>query len=229
MSTNPAGRPCCFYGHYDVQPPEPLELWKTPAFEPAVRDGAIYARGAADDKGQVWAQCEAVLAWQAHGGMPVNLTMLIEGEEEIGSEHLEQFVKQHADELRADIAVISDTNQFDRGLPAITTGLRGLVYMEVFLTGPGHDLHSGMFGGSVPNPANVLCELLATLHDAEGSVNIPGFYADVEPIPALEREAWKKLPFDDRKKPGGVAAVGWHRRSRLLDTRTPLGPVRRST
>jgi acetylornithine deacetylase/succinyl-diaminopimelate desuccinylase-like protein len=194
------GRPTVlFYGHYDVQPPEPLELWKSPAFVPAVRDGAIYARGAADDKGQVWAQCEAVLAWQAHGGLPVNLTMLIEGEEEIGSEHLTEFVERHKDELKADIAVISDTNQFARGLPAITTGLRGLVYMEVFLTGPGHDLHSGMFGGSVPNPANVLCELLATLHDREGTVNIPGFYADVEPIPAVEREAWRKLPFDERK------------------------------
>jgi acetylornithine deacetylase/succinyl-diaminopimelate desuccinylase-like protein len=194
------GRPTVlFYGHYDVQPPEPLELWTSPPFEPAVRDGAIYARGAADDKGQVWAQCEAVLAWQAHGGLPVNLTMLIEGEEEIGSEHLEQFVNQHADELRADVAVISDTNQFARGLPAITTGLRGLVYMEVFLTGPGHDLHSGMFGGSVPNPANVLCELLATLHDRDGAVNIPGFYAAVEPIPDVEREAWKTLPFDEQK------------------------------
>src|SRR3954466_14684687 len=175
------GRPTVlFYGHYDVQPPEPLEQWKSPPFEPAVRDGAIYARGAADDKGQVWAHCEAVLAWQAHGGLPVNLTMLIEGEEEYGSEHLEQWVEQNADELRADIAVISDTNQFARGLPAITCGLRGLVYMEVFLTGPSHDLHSGMFGGSVPNPANVLCELLASLHDRDRRVTIPGFYDDVK-------------------------------------------------
>lgn len=192
------GRPSVLlYGHYDVQPPEPLEKWTTPPFEPAVRNGALYARGAADDKGQVWAHCEAVLAWQAHGGLPVNLTLLIEGEEETSSENLERFVHENAAELKADIAVISDTNQFARGLPALTCGLRGIVYMEVFLTGPGHDLHSGMFGGSVPNPANVLCELLATLHDRDGRVNIPGFYDGVEPIPALEREAWRQLPFDE--------------------------------
>jgi acetylornithine deacetylase/succinyl-diaminopimelate desuccinylase-like protein len=193
------GRPTVlFYGHYDVQPPEPLEKWTTGPFEPTVRDGAVYARGAADDKGQVWANCEAILAWQAHGGLPVNLTMLVEGEEEIGSDHLAAFVAQNKDELSSDIAVISDTNQFARGLPAITCGLRGLVYMEVFLTGPGHDLHSGMFGGSVPNPANVLCELIATLHDADGRVNIPGFYDDVDAIPEIERTAWRKLPFDER-------------------------------
>ena len=198
------GRPTVlFYGHYDVQPPEPLEKWTTGAFEPTVRDGggggAIYARGAADDKGQVWAHCEAVLAWQAHGGLPVNLTMLVEGEEEIGSENLERFVRENRDELRADVAVISDTNQFARGLPALTCGLRGLVFMEVFLTGPSHDLHSGMFGGSVPNPANVLAELLASLHDSEGRVNLPGFYEDVKPIPPVERGAWRTLPFDEQQ------------------------------
>src|SRR5688500_11052060 len=198
------GRPTVlFYGHYDVQPPEPLEKWETGPFEPTVRPDAaghpaIHARGAADDKGQVWAHCEAVLAWQAHGGLPVNLTMLIEGEEEIGSENLERFVREHRDELRADIAVISDTNQFARGLPALTCGLRGLVYMEVFVTGPSHDLHSGMFGGSVPNPANVLAELLATLHDQDGRVNLPGFYDDVKAIPPVERDAWRKLPFDEQ-------------------------------
>jgi acetylornithine deacetylase/succinyl-diaminopimelate desuccinylase-like protein len=180
------GRPTVLmYGHYDVQPPEPLEKWTTPPFEPAIRDGSIYARGAADDKGQVWAHCEAVMAWQAHGGLPVNLTMLVEGEEEIGSDHLEAWVTENLNELKADVAVISDTNQFAPGLPAITCGLRGLVYMEVFLTGPSHDLHSGMFGGSVPNPANVLCELIATLHDKDGRVNIPGFYDDVQPIPEI--------------------------------------------
>src|SRR5688572_17199588 len=160
------GRPTVlFYGHYDVQPAEPLEKWTSGAFEPTVRNGAIYARGAADDKGQVWAHCEAVLAWQANGGLPVNLTMLIEGEEEIGSENLEAFVAEHRDELRADIAVVSDTNQFAPGLPALTCALRGITYMEVYLTGPGHDLHGGQFGGSVPNPANVLCKLIGSLHD----------------------------------------------------------------
>lgn len=198
------GRPTVLlYGHYDVQPPEPLELWTTPPFEPTVREteagtDAIYARGAVDDKGQVWAHVEAILAWQAHGGLPVNLTVLIEGEEEIGSEHLGAFVKQHREALKADIAVVSDTDQFGRGVPALTYGLRGLAYMEVFVTGPDHDLHSGLYGGTVPNPANVLCELLATLHDADGRVNVPGFYDDVLPISDAERNEWKKLPFDER-------------------------------
>lgn len=195
------GRPTVlFYGHYDVQPPEPLEKWITPPFEPTVRDGAIYARGAVDDKGQVWAHCQAVAAWQQHGGqggVPVNLTMLIEGEEEIGSDHLADFIRQNRDELKADIAVISDTGQFARGIPAITYGLRGLAYMEVFITAADHDTHSGMYGGSIPNPANVLCELLATLHDQSGRVNLPGFYDDVRPLSKEERDAWAKLPFDE--------------------------------
>lgn len=194
------GRPTVlFYGHYDVQPPEPLDKWVTPPFEPAVRDGAIYARGAADDKGQVWAHCQAVAAWQQHGGVPVNLTMLIEGEEEIGSDHLTTFVREHKDELKADVAVISDTGQFARGLPAITYGLRGLVYCEVFITAADHDTHSGMFGGAIPNPANVLCELLGTLHDKDGRVNLPGFYDDVRTLAKEERDAWAKLPLDEKK------------------------------
>ena len=198
------GRPTVlFYGHYDVQPPEPLELWTSPPFSPAVRKtsagtDAIYARGAVDDKGQVWCHVEAVRAWQQHGGVPVNLIMLIEGEEEIGSHHLEDFIRANQDALRADVCVISDTHQFDRGVPAITYGLRGLCYMEVFLTGPAHDLHSGLYGGAVPNPANVLCELLATLHDADGRVNIPGFYDDVVALDPRERELWQKLPFDEK-------------------------------
>jgi len=193
------GRPTVLlYGHYDVQPPEPLEEWISPPFEPTVRDNAIYARGAADDKGQVWSHVEAILAWQAHGGLPVNLTVLIEGEEEIGSENLEKFVAKHRDALRADIAVISDTDQFARGIPSITCGLRGLVYMEVFLTGPSHDLHSGLYGGAVPNPANVLAELLAGLHDSQGRVTIPHFYDDVAEISQQERQMWRSLPFDEK-------------------------------
>jgi acetylornithine deacetylase/succinyl-diaminopimelate desuccinylase-like protein len=193
------GRPTVLmYGHYDVQPPEPLEQWTTPPFEPTERNGALYARGAADDKGQVWCHVEAVRAWQQQpGGLPVNLIMLIEGEEEIGSDNLEHFLQAHKEELRADIAVISDTNQFARGLPAITYGLRGLVYMEVSVTGPSHDLHSGLYGGAVPNPANILCEVLATLHDKDGRVNVPGFYDDVLPLTAQEREQWRRLPWDD--------------------------------
>jgi acetylornithine deacetylase/succinyl-diaminopimelate desuccinylase-like protein len=194
-----AGRPTVlFYGHYDVQPPEPLELWTTPPFQPTTRDGAIYARGAADDKGQVWAHIEAVAAWQAHGGVPVNLIMLIEGEEEIGSAHLGQFVKDRCDQLKADVAVVSDTNQFARGLPAITYALRGLVYMEVKVTGPSHDLHSGLFGGTVANPANVLCELLGSLVDRDGRVTIEGFYDDVRKVSDDERAMWARLPHDDQ-------------------------------
>jgi acetylornithine deacetylase/succinyl-diaminopimelate desuccinylase-like protein len=191
-----------FYGHYDVQPPEPLDQWKSPPFEPTVRKDengfdAVYARGAVDDKGQVWCHVEALRAWHEQGGAPVNVIALIEGEEEIGSVHLEQFLLDHAADLKADIALVSDTNQFARGLPAITYGLRGLVYTEVTVTGPSHDLHSGLYGGTLANPANVLCELLATLHNLDGSVNIPTFYDDVRKLTPHEREMWARLPFSD--------------------------------
>ncbi len=201
------GRPTVLmYGHYDVQPPEPEDLWTTPPFEPTIRDGAIHARGAADDKGQVWAHIEAVTDWQAHGGLPINLTMLIEGEEEIGSAHLGEFVKRYRDDLRADIAVVSDTNQFARGVPAITYGLRGLVYMQVKVTGPSHDLHSGLFGGTIANPANVLCKMLGTLHDADGRVTVEGFYDDVIPLASDERNEWAMLPFDEKAFRAGLDA-----------------------
>jgi acetylornithine deacetylase/succinyl-diaminopimelate desuccinylase-like protein len=185
------------YGHYDVQPPDPLDLWTTPPFEPDIRNGAIFARGSADDKGQVWAHVQAARVWEQHGGAPVNLIFLIEGEEEIGSANLAAFMRDRKDELKADIAVISDTSQYARGIPAVTYGLKGLVYMEVFLKGADHDLHSGVYGGAVPNPANALCQLLATLHDQQGRVNIPGFYDDVLAISDAERAQWRKLPFDD--------------------------------
>src|SRR5688572_19076989 len=189
------GRPTVLmYGHYDVQPPEPLELWKTPAFEPTVRDGKLYARGAADDKGQVWCHVEALMAWQAHGGPPVNLTLLIEGEEEIGSKNLKAFVQKHRDALKADVAVVSDTNQFAPGVPAITYGLRGLVYMLIKMTAASGDLHSGYFGGTVANPANELCKLLGSLVDGDGRVKIDGFYDDVRALTPAERAEWAKLP-----------------------------------
>ncbi|HEX4054055.1 MAG TPA: dipeptidase [Tepidisphaeraceae bacterium] len=216
------GRPTVlFYGHYDVQPPEPLNLWTTPPFEPTVRANAIYARGSADDKGQVWAHVEAIMAWQAHGGLPVNLTLLVEGEEEIGSENLADFIRAHRDDLRADVAVISDSTQFARGIPAITYCLRGLIYMELTITAASHDLHSGLYGGAVPNPINVLCELLATLHDRDGRVNIPGYYDKVIPPTAEERLMWAKLPFDEKqfaaelKLPGLSGEVGYSALERL--------------
>src|SRR5687767_1153820 len=208
------GRPTVLmYGHYDVQPAEPLDLWKSPPFEPAVRTDdtghdAVFARGAVDDKGQVWCHVEAVRAWHEAGGggaqFPVNLIMLVEGEEEIGSEHLAEFVRANAAELKADVAVISDTDQFARGVPAITYGLRGLCYMELTVTGPDHDLHSGMYGGAVPNPANVLCQLIASLHDADGRVNIPGFYDGVDPLTESERAEWRKLPYTEAQFAAGV-------------------------
>ena len=194
------GRPTIlFYGHYDVQPPEPLDKWLTPAFEPTIRDGAIYARGAVDDKGQVWAHLQAIAAWQRNGGVPVNLTLLIEGEEEIGSDNLEKFVRDNREYLKADVALISDTNQYARGLPAITYGLRGLVYTEVTITGADHDTHSGLYGGAIPNAANILCTLLGGLHDAEQKVTVPGFYDEVIPLSQAERDAWAKLPFDEQQ------------------------------
>lgn len=209
------GRPTVLvYGHYDVQPPDPMELWKSPPFDPvigktAAGTDAIYARGAVDDKGQVMCHLEALTAWQAHGGLPVNVTVLIEGEEEIGSAHLEAFVAQHREQLRADVCVISDTNQFARGYPAITTGTRGLVYQEIIVKGPNRDLHSGLFGGAAPNPANVLVELLASLHDQHGRITIDGFYDDVVALTPEERAAWKKLPFSesDFLKDLGVAST----------------------
>ncbi len=211
------GRPTVLlYGHYDVQPPEPLELWVTPPFAPTIRNDeagfpAVFARGAVDDKGQVWCHVQALLAWHENGGVPVNLIVLIEGEEEIGSDNLADFVTAHAAALRADIAVISDTNQFARGVPAVTYGLRGLCYMEIFLTGPSHDLHSGLYGGAVPNPANILSEVLASLHDSSGRVTIPGFYDDVIPLTETERAAWRKLPFTEAEfatSVGIAAGVG---------------------
>jgi acetylornithine deacetylase/succinyl-diaminopimelate desuccinylase-like protein len=200
------------YGHYDVQPPEPLEQWQSPPFEPTVRKDesgfeAVFARGAADDKGQVWAHVAALAAWHeihGDGGLPVNLILLIEGEEEIGSEHLEAFIAANRAELAADVAVISDTNQFARGVPAITYGLRGLCYMEVEVVGASHDLHSGLFGGAVPNAANALAQMLGGLHDEQGRVTIPGFYDGVRPLSAREKKEWAKLPFDEGGFFGGL-------------------------
>ncbi len=196
------------YGHYDVQPAEPLDQWISPPFEPSERNGALFARGAVDDKGQIWAHVEAIRAWQEQGGTPVNIIALFEGEEEIGSENLESFLNQHRSDLRADIAVISDTGQFARGMPAITYGLRGLAYMEVFITGPAFDLHSGSYGGAVPNPANVLAELLATLHNPDGTVNIPGFYDDVLPLSKAERDQFARLPHDDAEYAREIGVPG---------------------
>jgi acetylornithine deacetylase/succinyl-diaminopimelate desuccinylase-like protein len=186
------------YGHYDVQPPDPLELWTTPPFEPAIRDGKLYARGASDDKGQFFTHIKSVEAWlKTRGTLPVNVKFVIEGEEEVGGVNLDRFLGEHKSRLQCDVAVISDTAQFAPGYPAITYGLRGIVAAEVTLHGPKKDLHSGVFGGSVANPANILAGLIGKLHDAQGRVRIPGFYDDVTPLTSAEREQFAALPFDE--------------------------------
>jgi acetylornithine deacetylase/succinyl-diaminopimelate desuccinylase-like protein len=188
------------YGHYDVQPAEPLDLWESPPFQGTVRNGNLYARGAADDKGQVFIHLKAIEAMMKNAGsLPVNLKLLIEGEEEIGSEHLEAFVKQHKDLLGADLVLISDSSMFKKGVPSICYGLRGLAYMQIDLTGPNKDLHSGSFGGTVHNPIQALAEIIAQLHDRKGRVAIPGFYKDVLPLTKKERAAYRKLPFSEKE------------------------------
>ncbi|MEE8143451.1 MAG: dipeptidase [Planctomycetota bacterium] len=186
------------YGHYDVQPPEPIELWRHGPFEPTVEGRNLVARGATDDKGQAFALVRGISGYlREHGSLPVNVKFLIEGEEEIGSPHLESFIYEHRDEVSADIALISDCAQFGPGIPAITVGLKGLVYLEVEVFGPNRDLHSGSFGGSVENPGNALCGIIARLKDGDGRVTIPGFYDHVRELTQDERAAIARLPFQE--------------------------------
>jgi acetylornithine deacetylase/succinyl-diaminopimelate desuccinylase-like protein len=189
-----------FYGHYDVQPIDPLELWESPPFEATVRDGEIYARGSADDKGQVFMHFKAVEAHlKQNGRMPVNIKFILEGEEEVGSVNLDAFVRSHKSDLSADLVVISDSPMFARGVPSICYGLRGLVYFQIDLRGSSTDLHSGSFGGAVANPAFVLSQMLAQMKDRGGRVKIPGFYDDVVPLQEEEKKAWASLPFNEKK------------------------------
>jgi acetylornithine deacetylase/succinyl-diaminopimelate desuccinylase-like protein len=189
-----------FYGHYDVQPVDPVELWESPPFEATVREGEIYARGSADDKGQVFMHFKAVEAhMKQNGRLPVNMKFFIEGEEEVGSLHLDEFVRDNKQMLAADVVVISDSAMFARGVPSICYGLRGLVYYQIDLRGTKSDLHSGVFGGAVANPAYVLAQVLAQMKDKSGKVKITGFYDDVKELTPEERAEWKKLPFDDKK------------------------------
>src|SRR5947208_2528560 len=189
-----------FYGHYDVQPVDPIELWDSPPFEATVRDGEIYARGSADDKGQVFMHFKAVEAHlKQNGRLPVNIRIILEGEEEVGSVNLDDFIRSHKSELAADVVVISDSPMFDRGVPSICYGLRGLVYFQIDLRGSSTDLHSGSFGGAVANPAFVLAQILAQMKDRGGRIKIPGFYDDVKPLQDAERQAWAKLPFNEKK------------------------------
>jgi acetylornithine deacetylase/succinyl-diaminopimelate desuccinylase-like protein len=208
----PAGAPTVLiYGHYDVQPAEPLELWTSPAFEPTLRHGNIYARGSVDDKGQLWLHVAALEAHLAtRGTLPVNVIVLAEGEEEVGSEHLAPFIERHRTRLTCDAVVISDSTMFAPGIPSILSSLRGLAYLQVDVTGPNSDLHSGMYGGAVVNPATALARIVASFHDADGRVAIPGFYDRVRPFPDAVRAGMRALPFDEAefKRHLAVDALG---------------------
>ncbi len=188
------------YGHYDVQPPDPLHEWISPPFEPTLRGGNLYARGSADDKGQMYMHIKAVEALRAvNGTLPVNLKFLIEGEEEVGGESVAKYVAENPAKLKADVALVSDTELFAEGLPTLCVGLRGLIYTEIEARGPSRDLHSGMYGGAAPNAVYGLVELLSKLKDENGVIQIPGMYDDVAPPDPAEKESWSALPFDEKE------------------------------
>ena len=199
-----------FYGHYDVQPVDPLDLWLSPPFEATVRDGEIFARGSADDKGQVFMHLKAIEAHiKQNGRLPVNIKLILEGEEEVGSVNLDNFVKGNKELLKADVVVISDSAMFARGVPSICYGLRGLVYFQIDVRGSSTDLHSGVFGGALANPAFVLAQMLSGMKERNGTVKIPGFYDDVVPLTDEERQAWATLPFNEKqyRKTFGIPKV----------------------
>ncbi|QHV98114.1 dipeptidase [Spirosoma endbachense] len=206
---NPDRPTVLVYGHYDVQPADPYELWLSPPFEPTIRNERIYARGACDDKGQFYMHIKAIEAMIATDGLPCNVKVMIEGEEEVGSDHLGTFVAEHRDMLKADVILISDTSIISNETPSLEMGLRGLSYVEVEVTGPNRDLHSGVYGGGVANPVNVLCEMIASLHDENGRITIPGFYDKVVDLSETERTELAKAPFnlDDYKQDLGINDV----------------------
>lgn len=209
-STYQPGRPTVLvYGHYDVQPEDPIDLWESPPFEPTVRNGKIYARGATDDKGQFLIHLKAAQALNAlRGELPVNMKFLIEGEEEVGSPSLQPWVMEHKDLLAADVLVVSDTTLYAPGIPAIIYGLRGLAYLQLEVKGADSDLHSGMFGGAVPNPAIELCKIISALMGEDGTIRVPGFYDKVRPLEQQEREEWASLGFSDDEFRAGVGSKG---------------------
>ena len=205
----PAAKTVLVYGHYDVMPVTPLELWNSEPFEPSIREGRLYARGADDDKGQTMIQATAFKFLVSQGLMPCNVKFILEGEEEIGSPSLDEFLKTHKELLKSDIILVSDTSMIGKDTPSITTGLRGLAYWEIEVTGPNRDLHSGHFGGAVANPSNTLCSMLSKVIDDHGRITIPGFYDKVLPIPEAEREMIRHIPFSEEKymQAIGVQAV----------------------
>jgi acetylornithine deacetylase/succinyl-diaminopimelate desuccinylase-like protein len=188
------------YGHYDVQPADPLELWESPPFEPTLRNGNLYGRGTSDDKGQMYMHIKALEALRAvNGTFPVNIKFLVEGEEEVGGASIAKFVAANGQKLKADVALVSDTALYGPGIPTLCTGLRGLIYMEIEASGPARDLHSGLYGGAAPNPVFAIAELLSKCKDAGGTIRIPGIYGDVEAPAPAEKQSWERLPFDERE------------------------------
>jgi acetylornithine deacetylase/succinyl-diaminopimelate desuccinylase-like protein len=209
-----------FYGHYDVQPADPLELWKSPPFEPSVRNGDLYARGSADDKGQMYMHVKAIEALRAvNGTLPVNVKFLVEGEEEVGGASIARYVAENPEKLKADVALVSDTAMYAEGMPTLCIGLRGLIYMEVDAAGPMRDLHSGLYGGAAPNAVYGLLQLLAKAKDERGMIQIPGIYDNVQPPAPAEKQSWASLPFSEdeflRKEVGSARLTGEPERSVL--------------
>ena len=214
------------YGHYDVQPADPYELWDSPPFEPVIKDGKIYARGACDDKGQLYMHLKAFETMMENGGIFCNLKFMIEGEEEVGSDNLGVFLKNNRDKLVADVVLISDTSIISVDTPSITVGLRGLSYLEVEVVGPNRDLHSGRYGGAVANPVNILCQMIVSLHDEKNRINIPGFYDKVQELSKEERQKLNEAPFDldEFKQDLGIKDV-WGEEGYTTDERTGIRPT----
>lgn len=214
------------YGHYDVQPADPLELWHSGPFEPVIKDGNIYARGSADDKGQFYMHVKAFETMNKTNTIPCNIKFMIEGEEEVGSANLGIFLKENKERLKADVVLISDTSMISLENPSIDTGLRGLAYMEVEVTGPNRDLHSGVYGGAVANPATILAKMIASLHDENNHITVPGFYDKVQELSADEREALNAAPFDEEeyKADLGIADV-WGEKGYSTIERTGIRPT----
>lgn len=212
LHAGPGAPTALLYGHYDVQPPEPFELWTSPPFEPTLRDGRIYARGSTDNKGPIFTNLKAIEGLLATAGtIPCNVRVIVEGEEEVRADHLEEFVRSSPDLLAADVAVISDSAMYGRGQPALPLGLRGMAAIEITLRGNAHDLHSGIYGGTVPNAVAALAELVASLHTPDGSVAVAGFYDRVRPLADDERADWSRVPFDEaalRAETGATELVG---------------------
>ncbi|MDP4148025.1 MAG: dipeptidase [Bacteroidota bacterium] len=224
--TDPSRPTVLVYGHYDVQPPDPLELWHSGPFEPVIRDGRIYARGSADDKGQFYMHVKAMETMIRTGSLPTNIKFIIEGEEEIGSPHLGKFVASHKDLLKCDVILISDTAMISLDTPSIDIGVRGLSYIEVEVTGPNRDLHSGVYGGAVANPITMLARMIATCHDANNHITIPGFYDDVVEASPAERQLMARAPYNEEayKSDLGVTAL-WGEKGYTTNERTGIRPT----